>query len=447
MQRKVSLRIPLSIISLVLFGVLFFGCAQSQSEIRVYGIETDLISIENLSDLEALLLKYALGIESNILLKNNKDEAVVVKDADFSNLKLQNKGGKYTLLDSDDQTLLNNVNFIFLPPQTLDVGLYHIDYTTQRKHYEAHELMLQNFNVDKDYSEFQVGTLSKSYKDFSIPFKSESVLMVFGSGEERWFTIGASGEIVIGSDITFKDGSFYYKNKLLKALWENPPNYSNREIYSLIKKTLETQSVMAIFIDGLGYNLWNYAKEEKVTNTYPEMVVNPARAVFPPRTIYNYYAFGTGDLLNDQYSPAKEIFADKIFQEKNGKIIEGQTQVYSSPTRQILNVPDKSDGDVDRIIFETAKDNIDDECEFLFIHFHEVDDRAHWYGPHNELVMEAIENVGSYITELQKLWDGKIFLFSDHGLHGYYNESLDMMHGTHYAAVTDDIVSIFVELQ
>jgi predicted AlkP superfamily pyrophosphatase or phosphodiesterase len=157
--------------------------------------------------------------------------------------------------------------------------------------------------------------------------------------------------------------------------------------------------------------------------------------------------FGTGNLLNDGYSPAKMIFADPIFAEKKGKIIEGQVQVYSSPLEHKLNVPEKTDNNVDRIIFETAKTAIKDGSEFLFIHFEEVDDIGHAHGPHSEEAIKALNNVGYYITELQKLWTGKIFIFSDHGMHPYYNHETSKIQGTHNSATIDDVVSIFIELQ
>ena len=55
--------------------------------------------------------------------------------------------------------------------------------------------------------------------------------------------------------------------------------------------------------------------------------------------------------------------------------------------------------------------------EFIFAHFHEIDDAAHAEGPVGLACMEKLRETDAYIEELSGIFSGEILLISDHGIH------------------------------
>lgn len=71
--------------------------------------------------------------------------------------------------------------------------------------------------------------------------------------------------------------------------------------------------------------------------------------------------------------------------------------------------------------------------DILYIHFHEIDDMGHEYGPDSEEYASAIIRVDQYLSEIYNTLPEETFIviFADHGMHATANGG---NHGTLTAA-------------
>ncbi|MFA9422922.1 MAG: alkaline phosphatase family protein, partial [Sedimentibacter sp.] len=85
-------------------------------------------------------------------------------------------------------------------------------------------------------------------------------------------------------------------------------------------------------------------------------------------------------------------------------------------------------------MYESALRASAENYDFIFVHFHGIDDRGHSYGPEADETMLYIKLIDSYISELSNIWDGTIILTADHGMHETENG------GTHGECRYSDMV-------
>jgi predicted AlkP superfamily pyrophosphatase or phosphodiesterase len=57
--------------------------------------------------------------------------------------------------------------------------------------------------------------------------------------------------------------------------------------------------------------------------------------------------------------------------------------------------------------------------DLLYIHFHEIDDMGHTYGPESDAYQEALIRVDGYLSQIYDALPGNTFIviFADHGMH------------------------------
>ncbi len=74
--------------------------------------------------------------------------------------------------------------------------------------------------------------------------------------------------------------------------------------------------------------------------------------------------------------------------------------------------------------------------DLMFIHFHEIDDMGHSFGPDSEEYEAAIFRVDDYLSQIFQALPEKtiVAIFADHGMH---NEGLS---GNHNALIPDDLI-------
>ncbi|KIR02025.1 hypothetical protein P261_00839 [Lachnospiraceae bacterium TWA4] len=107
-----------------------------------------------------------------------------------------------------------------------------------------------------------------------------------------------------------------------------------------------------------------------------------------------------------------------IFAKDMGKtaFIEGDSMILRTEIFPSLHPGDEVH-DSDYYVYQAVLEAIDEGNEFIFAHFHVIDDLAHENGPYHEKVKGHIQTVDSYLEEICKKFVGKVLLISDHGLH------------------------------
>lgn len=427
------------------------------SYIEVYGGES-VFRIRESGNLQELAEQMTEREITELIIKNRENESVVICGKLLSAFSLKKERRNFLLRLESSRTELTGVTKIFLATQAKDQGVYHLNGTEQLSYHSTYDLIKRNIVVtDPETGCYQKGFLEIPEVLLTIPTEKDSLLFIYHNGEEERQKRAGSGVAEITAEHLLSGENYRGEGRILKGVWENPPSMSALMVYDLLMNSIVESPTLAVFVDGLGYKLWEYASERGFTDTFSGIEFEPMRVVYSPKTVYNYYAFGTGELRPEDRNIREELFSsfdppgvisvptETGTIERKGIIIEGEMQLYPSPIRQILHLPDRETGLVDPAIYRTALEAAG-EFDFVFIHFHDIDYQGHSYGPYSEEVMGAIRRTGSYITGLAARWEGNFYVFSDHGMHQEYHEDTDSYTGTHYTATAEDMIGVFAGL-
>jgi len=225
------------------------------------------------------------------------------------------------------------------------------------------------------------------------------------------------------------DKNEYYKD--IEGVIINPPAVSVMNAYYDSKHYLgNDEKVMLIFVDGLSYMQYEYICENNPHLFLSNIEgVQKATTVFKPVTNAGFAAMITGappienGILNRDY---REVRADTIFDftddiNKTSLLIEGEVKILNTESDIILNIDSNSDGYTDDEVYLSAMQNLNAGYGFILAHFHGIDDAGHDFGPFADETLNRIEVIDEYINDLVSMWDGKVIIVSDHGMH----ETLD----------------------
>lgn len=198
------------------------------------------------------------------------------------------------------------------------------------------------------------------------------------------------------------------------------------KLYYDLKDSIDKdEKVLAVFLDGFSYKQYIIAKVEKRFTFLDRVFVSPARSVFKPVTNAGFASMITGSLppVNGVYDRSyrtldvESIFGYALGKEKKQVLIEGDIKILNTEIQPILNVDSNKNGDTDDEAFISLLQAMEKDYDFLFVHFHGIDDRGHTYGPYASETMDYIQAIDEYLLQIDRLWDGKILITSDHGMH------------------------------
>lgn len=208
-----------------------------------------------------------------------------------------------------------------------------------------------------------------------------------------------------------------------------------------------TDHVTAILLDGLGYQILSDASLRGLT---PEIdKLNPpllASTVYPPATRVAMAAFATGAspeenrvTTTSMRNPALEtIFSVLANFGKQSIAIEGESLPINLIDCRIELSGDR-DGNhsTDDNVLSNTLNILNQETlpDFLFIHFHGIDDAGHTYGidaPEYAAAIQYVDQaVGQIISKLPQ--NSLLIIFSDHGMHNSNSPAKLGEHGHLYS--------------
>lgn len=151
--------------------------------------------------------------------------------------------------------------------------------------------------------------------------------------------------------------------------------------------------------------------------------------VYPPITTSSTAAAltGTPPLINGVYgygyrsTDVRTIFDLYAETERNVIAVEGASLSFNlRNTETILSGDRDGNGYSDDNVALNSLDIIRSRLpDLLYIHFHEIDDMGHSYGPESEQYESAAVRVDGYLEEIYAALPEKTFLiiFADHGMH------------------------------
>jgi len=229
---------------------------------------------------------------------------------------------------------------------------------------------------------------------------------------------------ILGNTIVNTD-SFKVYNPI--GIIETPPQESIMSIYNKVLDFLNNdKKVLIIYIDGLGYDLYNKSIEMGYVPYISSMgTAVKALTVYPTITDVTFASMvtGTTPLHTGIKSREKKLLkVHTIFDKaaeigKTSKVIEGNMQIIIDEVETILNIDENNNGTIDDEIYKRALEEIQDPPDILLVHFHSYDDFAHKYGPSSGKALSQLNVLDSYVKELVERFDGDVIIASDHGMH------------------------------
>ena len=196
-----------------------------------------------------------------------------------------------------------------------------------------------------------------------------------------------------------------------------------QEFAPFVREKLSHGKVLVCYLDGVGYRMYKSAADKgSVPFMSRSFSVIPVRTVEPPVTNPAMATMITGELpvVHGVYSRKdRELRVPTLFANRSREdtaFLEGDTRILKTELPPRLHAAAKGKG-CDHWIYQAACRAAKDGKEFIFAHFHEIDDAAHGFGPYSSACMEKLQEADRYIEELSKIFSGEILLISDHGMH------------------------------
>jgi predicted AlkP superfamily pyrophosphatase or phosphodiesterase len=225
--------------------------------------------------------------------------------------------------------------------------------------------------------------------------------------------------------------------------------HSITDAYYDMKEFLDKgEKFMAVLLDGFSYNQFKRACEENKLTFLNKYFKYPALSVFTPVTNAGFAAIITGQTpdvngvhdRSNRQTDVDTIFKYALDNNKSCILLEGDIKILNTEVEPELNTDINKNNEIDDEIYARALKAVKEGHDFIFIHFHGIDDRGHSYGPYSTETMEYIQTIDKYLKDLSEEWEGAIILVPDHGMH---EKAEGGEHGT--CCQSDMIVPYFVK--
>lgn len=215
------------------------------------------------------------------------------------------------------------------------------------------------------------------------------------------------------------------KIKQVKGVYISENQFSIKDAYHEAKEYLDQgEKVMVVLLDGFSYDQYKKLNKDNSIPFFSEYFQNEAISVYKPVTNSGFAAMITGEnpdvngIHNRDYREMKveSIFGYSQRIGKKSALLEADIKILNTEIEPILHLDENKDGDIDDEILDTALEMSKEDYDFIFIHFHGIDDRGHSYGPDSNETLDYIKKIDGYMEEISHVWKNTIILTSDHGM-------------------------------
>lgn len=230
-----------------------------------------------------------------------------------------------------------------------------------------------------------------------------------------------------GNSISYDSSDMEHIVKNVRGIMLDIPPKSVMNTYDdALHYIQNNENVLVIYTDGFGYKQYINAIEKGYAPNLKKLPqAQEASTVYLPVTNAGFAAMITGKNPSETgvYSRAQKnlnalsIFGEVLKENKKALLIEGNIKILNTEVEPELNADANSNGSTDDEIYADALKNINNGYSFMLVHFHDIDDSGHNYGPFSQKTMESIKTVDRYIGNLIFRWHGKVIIVSDHGMH------------------------------
>jgi len=416
-----------------IFLIIIFGC--NKNELQVTGNVDKNYKIQKSDNLKNTLENISKDIEYAFLIGKDGTAAYISKPS-FSNIQIQKKGLEwFSYTDSlPDFCNIKNLTEICVYQIKAENSLFILKNDEQIEKITPFSARFKEFKL--------LGTSTKNNrfakkfswkKKFRLDFEKDSLLAIFSNGNQRWFNASNNEGL---DNLTRESHYFILEKDTVLALWTDPPEMDVRKLHFYLKEKVTEEPVLLFLLDSVGWRFWQHASILAQAGFLSQFNLQPMRAAYPPKTKYSYWSVCTGENFSEENSENK-IFSPFFEIDKKGLIIEGDKLLFQSLYQQISILDINNNGNIDEEIYQESRKHLQENNDFLLVHFHSVDDVGHKTGAYSNERIEQLKIVGEYIKDLSANWEGQVYVFSDHGMH------TESGNGVHYLPSEEDMIAIW----
>ncbi len=278
-------------------------------------------------------------------------------------------------------------------------------------------------------SEIEGETVTVYTRNITLPLESllsfESSIAIFTKDGDSFHDRPTEQSAVLftnnGVDYVKSTGE---KVENVAGIIADPPLFSITEVYNdVVRLVQDGENVIVIELDGFGKNIFDKANEQGVIPFMSSLEVQFANAFYPTISNVNLASMFTGKkpietgiLSRD----SREYDVEDIFEtlQKNGKTsvyVEGSMSLLNSSLQPILSIPQQGESS-DDAVYKNVLKAFEQNPNFIYAHFHGIDDDASKFGPYSEQNLKTVEQADRMVQEIAKSFDGTIMIVADHGV-------------------------------
>lgn len=258
-------------------------------------------------------------------------------------------------------------------------------------------------------------------------FESDGQKSIVYTGDGDLVPISHIDSIKRGIDgrIHVKSDGICCKNPV--GLLKKPPEWCITDTARVMEEyVLQGRRTLVVYIDGLGYNQYiRFIEAGQAPNLAAAANAVKSFSVYPPVTDVTFSSMVTG--MTPKFTGIhkrgdRPLMSDTVFDRLSAsghkcKVIEGDIRILDDEVETLLNVDSNSNGTTDDEVAEAALSEMDNPPELLLVHFHGLDDVGHRFGPESKEAGEKMLLLDSYVGNLLALWEGRVIITADHGMH------------------------------
>ena len=202
--------------------------------------------------------------------------------------------------------------------------------------------------------------------------------------------------------------------EIVGAFWHVPLGITN--VHDRALAALERGRVLIVYIDGLGYSLYDRAALPFIKRTFR---CEPARCAYPPLTqpcmasmLTGVWPDAHGIHSRRDHKPA----SPSLMAVPGAVWIEADTSPLTLERPPVLTLPRQGET-VDAAVLRASLEAVRTEAPLVIVHFHGLDDLEHDVGDDLPSLEAKLTELDQAAQGLCAAFRGTVILCADHGAH------------------------------
>ena len=204
------------------------------------------------------------------------------------------------------------------------------------------------------------------------------------------------------------------RERIIGAFWGSPLGIT--AVHDRALAALDRGRVLIVYIDGLGYSLYDRAALPFIRQTF---CCEPARSAYPPLT-----QPCMASMLTGVWPDVHGIFSRRDHKPTTPSLmavpgavwIEADTAPLTLEKFHILTLPRQGEN-VDEAVLRASLDAIQTDAPLVIVHFHGLDDLEHDVGDDLPALQAKLTELDRAVQSLCAAFHGTVILCADHGAH------------------------------